>query len=346
MSSHRILVADDSALYRRLLTRVLNAHPKLEVVAVAEDGQQAVDLTEQARPDAIVLDINMPRMNGFEALESIHSRTKIPTIMISAGAAQDAQLAVRAVALGAIDLFVKPGTSSPQTASEALGPLADLVVNACFGRSTSASPPARLRSRGRSTAPDVLAFGSSTGGVAALTRLASALDPAGPAAVVAQHMPVGFTRSLARQLNQASPMEVVESEPGMELKRGRMIVCATDDHHWVVRRTGFELKVERESGEKEHHQRPAVDRLFRSVAAICGRTAVGLLLTGMGRDGATGLLAMRNAGARTIAESEDSAVVFGMPRAAIELEAATDILSLEEIREELSSITAANGVSL
>ncbi len=339
-ASYRIVVADDSALYRHVLPKVLNANPHLEVVAVAADGQQAVDLVDQHRPDGVVLDLNMPNLNGFDALERILQDHALPVVMISAGAAEDGQLAVQAVSRGAIDLFVKPLASSSVPLSQGLRRLSDLMHAACHGRSLHRAPSSASAKPSSMPAPsacDLIAVGASTGGIAALATIISNLDERTPPLIVAQHMPRGFTATLGYQLAHTCRLTVAESEPGMMLKPGSLILCATDDTHTVVRRARDGYRLDRNDGPKEHHQRPAIDPLFRSVADSAGARALGILLTGMGRDGAAGLLAMRNAGAQTIAESDATAVVFGMPRAAIEIGAAARTLALDQIQQELSA---------
>ena len=338
--TYRIVVADDSSLYRHILPKVLNAAPHLDVVGVAADGQQAVELVDEHRPDGVVLDLNMPRLNGFEAMEQILRRHTLPVIMISAGAAKDGQLAVQAVSRGAVDLFVKPAASPNTPLSEGLGRLASIVEAACRGTPRKASTRASQRTSParHDVSCDLIVIGASTGGISALSAIIKDLDDRTPPIVFAQHMPQGFTASLCQQLAHDCKLTIVESRPSMPLRPGHLVVCTTNDLHTVVRRSkDGAYRLAQDDGPKEHHQRPAVDPLFRSAAKAAGRRALGILLTGMGRDGASGLLAMRQAGAPTIAESDETAVVFGMPRAAIELGAAQQTLSLDQIKEELSA---------
>ena len=336
--TYRIVVADDSLLYRKILRRVLDAHPGLSVVHVAADGAEAVEAVQKEQPDGVVLDINMPRMNGFEALEKVlETNRRLPVVMISAGAAHDAKLAIQAVALGAVDLFVKPAAEPGKPISKELGPLAELVARACDGL---ARRPADQRAPpvSRPAVPqkcDVIAVGASTGGVHALARLIESLGPKAPPVVIAQHMPYGFTQSLAAQLQLRGTVDVVESAPGMTLEPGRAIVCTTNDRHTVVSRGPGTVGIDWSEAPKENFQRPAVDVLFRSIAKIYRNRALGILLTGMGRDGAEGLKAIREAGGTTIAESARTAVVFGMPKAAIDLGAAEHVLALDEIADVL-----------
>jgi two-component system chemotaxis response regulator CheB len=367
----RVVLADDSALYRHLLRRVFAADPEIEVVGVAADGAEALEMFRSASPDAVVLDINMPRMNGFEVLQAILAERPVPVFMISAGATEDGGLAVQAVARGAVDLFVKPRGTPGRPPSEELKSLVGPVKQAglSHARPRREAPlaasrdvePETLGARAHpseapgATAPstvvpavggrDVIAIGASTGGIAAVLQLIKTLGASAPPIVLAQHMPVGFTGRLAQQFAQVCALDVMESGARVDLVPGRLVICASDDRHTVVRSSGHRLYVEPLEGPKEHHQRPAVDPLFRSVAEVAGPRALGVLLTGMGRDGATGLLALRKAGATTIAESEESAAIFGMPRAGIELGAAQYVLDLDGIRRALASASPMRGLA-
>ena len=332
-AKRRIVVADDSSLYRHILKKVINAHPNLEVVAAVGDGQEAVEAVDQTRPDAVVLDVNMPRLNGFEALQQILRAQTLPVIMISAGAKTDAQLAVQAVTLGAVDLFVKPEVADDQPLSEVLQPLADLVNDACgHGKSArTETKPTPSRPQPAPRGVEVIVLGASTGGVAHIAKIVPQLTASSPPLVIAQHMPRGFTQTLAKQLAGKTSLEVLESTTNLPLAPGRIVICAANDRHSMLRRDSTKLVVDVCDGPKEHHQRPSVDALFRSTAQVCGASAVGILLTGMGKDGAIGLSVLKQAGATTVAESEETAVVFGMPRAAIELNAASYVLPLRDI---------------
>jgi two-component system, chemotaxis family, protein-glutamate methylesterase/glutaminase len=327
----RVLVVDDSAFMRRAVERMLVDSPAIRVVGTAANGEEAVSLACELHPDIIVMDVNMPEMDGLQALEHIMSRCPTPVLMLSTLTRAGAATTLRALELGAVDFVDK---SLPGTAMDIyqLGPkLRDKVLAVAStelqpapprnGIRADATPP---RSTSVSTTPapplagmvELIAIGASTGGPRALTEILPLL-PAnlGAAVVVAQHMPAGFTTTLAERLNERCALEVREAADGDRLRPGMVLIAPGGKQTRVVRAAdGFVARVTDSAPDLLHH--PSVDVLLGSVATAVGRRAIGVVLTGMGYDGAQGMMAMREAGARTLVESNETAVINGMPNAA------------------------------
>ena len=337
----RVLVVDDSAVVRRILEDELSRLPDIEVVGTAEDPYVARDLIALHGPDVITLDLEMPRMDGLSFLERIMRAHPIPVVVVSSLAPANSEAALRALALGAVEVVPKPG--SPFSVPDVGRSLARAIRAASVANLEAFVPlpegsPVRRPAPARGSTPPsgfarqvaVVAVGASTGGPRAVETLLRGLPADAPGLVVVIHMPSGFTRSYAERLDRLVPLRVREAAEGDVVARGQVLI-APGGCHLILKRTGARHTVHLRMGPPVHHQRPAVDVFFRAVARTAGAEAMGVLLTGMGSDGARGLLEMREAGAHTIAEDESTCVVYGMPRVAAELGAAVDVVPLGEI---------------
>lgn len=339
----RVLIVDDSAVVRKMLSQELDAYPDIEVVGTAVDPYVARDRIAQSRPDVITLDIEMPRLDGLSFLEALMKHHPIPVVVVSSVTPENSAQALRALALGAVDVISKPGSAF--TIPEVSGRLVRAI------RTAAATRPQRLqehsptpRTRGvLTTTHKIIAIGASTGGTQAIERVISEFPPDAPGTVICQHMPALFTGPFAQRLNAACAVEVREARDGDTVVPGLCLI-APGDHHMLLQRAGARYSVRVKTGPPVHHQRPSVDVLFESVARAAGANAVGALLTGMGADGAAGLLSMRTAGGRTLAQDEDSCVVFGMPREAIRLDAAERVEPLNRVAATLFTFLDASGL--
>lgn len=328
-----VLVVDDSALVRQTLKELLERSGEFQVT-LAADPFIASRRIALKRPEVIVLDIEMPGMDGLTFLTRLMATDPIPVVICSARAGEDAAVAIEALARGAIDVLPKPRLSVKDYLSDSAALLVDTVRAAAAskrGRIPLRPPRAPVTAIPQGVASSwVIAIGASTGGTEALALVLGALPRDSPAVLVVQHMPEGFTRAFAGRLNGLSPMQVKEAEDRDVVRQGEVLLAPGNRHMSVVRE-GPHLQVRIDSEPQVNRHRPSVDVLFRSVAGVVGSRSVGVLLTGMGRDGAAGLLEMRNRGAQTIAQDEATSVVFGMPKEAILLGAASRILPLESI---------------
>ncbi|CAG0958021.1 Protein-glutamate methylesterase/protein-glutamine glutaminase [Myxococcaceae bacterium] len=345
-----MLVVDDSAVARRLIAMALGSDPTIEVV-LAADPVIAATKIEQTAPDVILLDLEMPRMDGLSFLRRLMAEHPIPTVVCSAVAAPGTEAALRALADGAVEILEKPRWRDGALRSEWTRDLLRTIRAAALARvakrkSTPQLPlrrgPPHAESAARRGSHFVVAIGASTGGPEALTTLLRALPADGPGIVIAQHMPAAFTGALARHLDSVSEIRVREAADGDAILDGHALV-APGDRHVVVLRTGGRFSVSVLEGPRIGGHRPSVDVLFRSVARAAGPHAVGVELTGMGADGAEGLLAMRRAGAWTLAQDAETCVVFGMPREAIARGAAAMVLPLERIPGAIVASVRRNG---
>jgi len=331
----KVLVVDDSAIVRKLLADVIRGEPDMELVGVASDPFAARDLILRDRPDVLTLDIEMPRMDGITFLRRLMVHHPLPVIVVSSVTPAGSVASIEALRAGAIDVIPKPG-----------GPHSVLqVAERLKARIRAARAlPMRLGAGGRPAGPGepegvriagpppqgVVAIGASTGGTLAIEAVLTRLPADAPPIVIVQHMPPGFTRAFAERLDRVCAMRVREAAGGEALEHGSAWV-APGGRHLSVGASGAGLQTVLRQGPPVHHQRPAVDVLFHSMARLDGVGRVGVLLTGMGADGADGLLALRRSGAETIAQDEASCVVFGMPREAITRDAATHVASLDAI---------------
>jgi two-component system chemotaxis response regulator CheB len=338
----RILIVDDSAIVRRILTEALSGESDLEVVGTAPDPYVARDKILALRPDVLTLDIEMPRMDGLTFLKKLMHFHPLPVIIISSLAQTSCLAALQALELGAVEVLAKPG--GPYSVGELRHNLAHKVRAAAAARirppelagapcHPKPSLPARLAAPALPPGT-VLAIGASTGGTEAIANVLKRLPQRCPGIVIAQHIPAQFSRAFAKRLNDLCAMDVKEAEDGDTLRSGLALI-APGDFHMLLRKSGGRYYVSVKTGPRVCYQRPSVDVLFSSVAEAAGAGAVGVLLTGMGNDGAQGLLKMRRAGAHTIAQNEDTCVVYGMPREAVELGAAEQVLPLPAIAEAM-----------
>ena len=348
MSASRIkvLCVDDSALIRDLLTEIINSQPDMEVVAVAPDPIAARDLIKRHNPDVLTLDVEMPRMDGLDFLERLMRLRPMPVLMVSSLTQAGSEVTLRALELGALDFVAKPSLGIRSGMLEYANEIAEKIRAAARSRPHRARrrnepPPARLKAPLISS-EKLIIIGASTGGTEAIRRVLEPLPANSPAILITQHMPGGFTRSFAERLDRLCQISVKEAEDGERVLPGHAYI-APGDAHLKLARSGANYVARLDPGPPVNRHRPSVDVLFRSAAEQAGRNAVGVLLTGMGKDGAAGLVEMRQAGAPTIAQDEASCVVFGMPREAIALGGASEVLPLEEIAPRLLALVASSG---
>ena len=335
----KVLVIDDSAVVRKVLATELAKAPDIDVVGTAIDPYVARDKIVRLRPDVVTLDLEMPRMDGLTFLSKLMKYFPMPVVVASSLTPKGSEMAMRALELGALDVVCKP--SSAYSVAEISTVLVDRVRAAYAARfsmkRTQPAAPALSQAATRNatlnplkTTHKILAIGASTGGTEAIRHVLMGLPTATPGTVIVQHMPEHFTKAFAERLNGQCAMEVREAQNHDAVVPGVALI-APGNHHMLLRRSGARYYVELRGGPPVHHQRPSVDVLFYSVAEHAGRNALGVILTGMGADGAKGMLSMRDTGATTLAQDEKSCVVFGMPKEAIRMGAANEILSLDRI---------------
>jgi len=342
----KVLCVDDSALIRDLLSEIIGSQPDMEVVAVASDPIIARDLIKRHNPDVLTLDVEMPRMDGLDFLERLMRLRPMPVLMVSSLTQAGSEVTLRALELGALDFVAKPSIGIRRGMQEYSDEIADKIRAAAKSRPRQAlqrkdAAPARLKAP-IITSEKLLIIGASTGGTEAIRRVLEPLPASSPGILITQHMPGGFTRSFAERLDRLSQISVKEAEDGERIIPGHAYI-APGDKHLKIDRSGANYVTRLDEGPPVNRHRPSVDVLFHSAAQHVGRNAIGAILTGMGKDGAAGLLEMRQAGAPTIAQDEASCVVFGMPREAIAMGGATEIVSLEEIAARLMALAAASG---
>ncbi|WP_269530848.1 chemotaxis response regulator protein-glutamate methylesterase [Chitinimonas sp. BJYL2] len=337
----RIVVVDDSPLMRKLLTEIINSESDMEVVGAAPDPLAARELIRALSPDAITLDIEMPKMNGLEFLDKLMRLKPTPVVMISTLTAEGSGTALKALELGAVDCVAKPRSDlsrglrdMAEDIVEKLRTAANARISRSLPRPASTAPvPPRPKRPGVSSAAQhnrLIAIGASTGGTQALQTFLVELPADIPPIVVVQHMPPAFTRPFANRLDGLCAVKVKEAEHGERLRPGHVYIAPGDYHLALTRDTGH-LACQLLATERVNRHRPAADVLFDSVAALCGKRAVGVIMTGMGNDGAAGMLAMKQAGAYNFAQDEDSCVVFGMPKEAIKAGGVDEILPLDDL---------------
>ncbi|MBI4874106.1 MAG: chemotaxis response regulator protein-glutamate methylesterase [Acidobacteria bacterium] len=331
MTKTRILIVDDSAIVRKLLSEALSGEKDLEVVGTAPDPVVARDKILALNPDVLTLDIEMPRMDGLTFLRKLMHYRPMPVVVISSLGQAGCQAALEALRLGAVEVLAKPG--GPYSVGELRMDLAAKIRAAAAARLriAPAEPAARPEPPPAPPAPDgsaIIAIGASTGGTEAIQQVLTRMPANSPGIVITQHIPPVFSRAFANRLNEICPLEVKEACDGGALARGRVLIAPGNLHMLLRKSPGGGFRVAVQDGPRVCYQRPSVDVMFSSVAEAAGSQAVGALLTGMGADGARGLLKMKQTGARTIAQDEASCVVFGMPKEAIRLGAAHQVVSL------------------
>ena len=327
----KLLIVDDSAVVRKLLSKALSGLSDIKVVGTATDPYVAREKIVELDPDVITLDIEMPRMDGITFLGKLMQHRPMPVIILSSLTRQGGDLALKAMEAGAVDVLSKPG------GSYSLGEMAEQLaekIRAAARVKTLAQPKtasaATLAPTNIDLTHKIVAIGASTGGTEAIKEVLTRLPATVPGIVVVQHMPPNFTTSFAERLNELCPFEVREGQDRDSVYPGRALI-APGNYHMLLRRSGARYFVNVKNGPMVHHQRPAVDILFRSVAQSAGKNAVGVILTGMGADGAAGLLLMREAGASTIGQDEKSSVVYGMPKVAYEKGAVMTQVPLDQV---------------
>ncbi|TFY96194.1 protein-glutamate methylesterase/protein-glutamine glutaminase [Ramlibacter humi] len=348
----KVLVVDDSAVMRTFLAKVVGAQPDMELMGVASDPLLAIDRIRRAPPDVMTLDVEMPRMNGLDFLRKLMAVRPLPVVMVSSLTQQGAEATLRALELGAVDFFPKPSSIEEL---EATGPeIAEKIRAAAQARvgrrgwtptpaMDSGFAPLHAPSVLRPAAPSaasgtIIGIGASTGGVEALRHILTALPADMPPIVIAQHMLPGFTQTFARRLDAICELHVKEAQDGQEALPGGVYV-APGGRHLVVQRSGnggYRLRLSDEAPVNRH--RPSVDTLFRSLAEAAGEKCIALILTGMGADGAEAMVTLRRAGAMTLAQDEASCIVFGMPRQAIAMGGAQEVVGLGEVAERLREL--------
>jgi two-component system chemotaxis response regulator CheB len=338
----KVLVIDDSAIVRRILSDAIASEPDIEVVGTAPDPYIARDKILALKPDVLTLDIEMPRMDGLTFLKKLMQHHPMPVVVISSLGQNGGQASLDALRFGAVEVLAKPG--GPYSVGELRINLAQRIRAAAASRLPTPRDLNRLETS-RAVPPHaetafpeqaIIAIGASTGGTEAIAQLLTNLPANAPGVVIAQHIPAGFSRAFADRLNEICAMKVREARDGDFVPHGTALV-APGNFHMLLKRTSSGYQVQVKDGPQVWYQRPSVDVLFSSVADTAGSNAIGILLTGMGSDGASGLLKMKNNGAFTIAQDEASCVIFGMPKEAIRLNAADRVLSLVDIPSNILS---------
>jgi len=342
----KVLCVDDSALIRDLLREIINSQPDMEVVAVAPDPLVARDLIKRHNPDVLTLDVEMPRMDGLDFLERLMRLRPMPVLMVSSLTQSGSEITLRALELGALDFVAKPALGIRSGMLEYANDIAEKIRAAAKSRPRQArqaqSAPRVALKAPLTSSEKLIIIGASTGGTEAIRAVLEPLPANSPAILIAQHMPGGFTRSFAERLDRLCQLTVKEASDGERVLPGHVYIAPGGVHLKLVR-SGANYVARLDESPPVNRHRPSVDVLFESAAAQAGRNAIGVILTGMGKDGAAGLLQMREAGSPTLAQDEASCVVFGMPREAIAVGGAVEVISLDDIPERLMSLVAASG---
>lgn len=340
----RVLIVDDSAIVRQTLADILSSDPQIEVMATAGDPYFAAEKIRKKVPDVITLDVEMPRMDGITFLQKIMSQHPMPVVMCSSLTGEKSETALKALEFGAVEIIQKPRVGVKRFLEESKVLICDAVKAAALARLRAIRPARKTAPKLTAdavlakktskamirTTEKVVAVGASTGGTEALRIFLEDMPPDSPGIVIVQHMPENFTRSFAARLDTLCRISVKEAENDDSVLPGRALI-APGNRHMLLKRSGARYFVELKDGPLVSRHRPSVDVLFRSAARYAGKNAVGVIMTGMGDDGAKGLLEMKEAGATTIAQDEETCVVFGMPKEAIKLGAADKVLPLEAL---------------
>lgn len=360
----KVLCVDDSALIRSLMMEIINSQPDMTVVATAPDPLVARELIKQHNPDVLTLDVEMPRMDGLDFLEKLMRLRPMPVVMVSSLTERGSEITLRALELGAVDFVTKPRVGIRDGMLDYAEKLADKVRAAARARVRQtphvhhpATPggahphhphgpapvaPAPMVNNPLVSTEKLIIVGASTGGTEAIREVLTPLPPDAPAVLIAQHMPPGFTKSFAQRLDTLCRISVKEAEHGERVLPGHAYI-APGHAHLLLARSGANYVAHLSDEPPVNRHRPSVDVLFRSAAQYAGKNAIGVILTGMGKDGAAGLLDMRHAGAYTLAQDEASCIVFGMPREAIAMGAADEIAPLSEMSRRVMARLASMG---
>lgn len=359
MEKIKVLVVDDSALVRDLLTGVLESDPGIEVVGTAMDPLIARQKIKSLNPDVLTLDIEMPRMDGLTFLLNLMRLRPMPVVMISTLTEKGADVTLRALEIGAIDFVAKPRSDLAEGIEgyreviiEKVKAAAGARVRPYLGENPPGAEPGEIepkhsadavlrrrkrRARFTSELPPLIAIGASTGGTEAIREVLEQLPPDLPPVVIAQHIPEAFSLPFARRMDAASPLKVLQARDGEPLREGHVYI-APGSHHLIIERRGTGYRCELSNGPRVNRHRPSVDVLFRSVADAAGPRGIGVILTGMGDDGARGMVEMQQAGAQTLAQDENSSVVWGMPGAAVRQGAVGKVLPLGRVAAEIERL--------
>ncbi|MCW8807677.1 MAG: chemotaxis response regulator protein-glutamate methylesterase [Rhodanobacter sp.] len=349
MERVRVLVVDDSALVRKLMTAMLAGDPEIEVVGTAADPLIAREKIKQLNPDVLTLDVEMPHMDGLTFLENLMRLRPMPVVMVSSLTVQGAEVTLRALELGAVDFFTKPNSDLASSFGDSAQEICAKVKLASRARPRARTAVAKLevaprlsadavlpRAQGSGTrgGSPIIAIGASTGGTEAVRVILDAMPPDAPPILVTQHIPAAFSGPFAQRMDRTSAMRVCEAQDGQPIQSGHAYI-APGSHHLLMMWDGAKYVCRLHDGPQVNRHKPSVDVLFRSMAASAGAATIAALLTGMGDDGARGLLELHQAGANTLVQDEDSSVVWGMPGAAWKLGAAREMLPLEHIAARL-----------
>lgn len=353
MSKIKVLIVDDSALVRQTLADILSSDPAIEVIGMAQDPIVAVQKIGEQVPDVITLDVEMPRMDGITFLQKLMSQHPIPVVMCSSLAESGSETALKALEYGAVDIITKPKMGTKQFIEESRIRICDSIKAAAAARIRPTRVIKEVAPKYTAdvmmeapntkamilTTEKIVAVGASTGGTEALSVFLQMLPEDTPGIVIVQHMPENFTAAFAKRLNSICKVTVKEAENNDSVVRGHVLI-APGNKHTLLKRSGARYYVEVKDGPLVSRHRPSVDVLFRSAARYAGKNAVGIILTGMGDDGAHGMKEMHDAGAITIAQDEATCVVFGMPNEAIKLGGVDKIMPLEKIAAEMMRLCA------
>ena len=330
----RVLVVDDSALMRRMISDILNEDPEFEIVGTAMDPYAAREKIKQLNPDVITLDINMPRMDGLSFLEKIMTLRPMPVVMVSTLTEKGAKETIEALELGAVDYVTKPSVDISLNFDTIADEIRQKVKIASKANVKAIQPHTKtisseIKIQPGALLPKLVGIGSSTGGVEALTEVFLNLPKDCPPVVVVQHMPANFTTSFANRLNKLCKPEISEAYNGQKIEKGHIYI-APGDRHLRVKNSGSQFSIELFDGDNVSGHKPSVDVLFQSLADIGQKEIMGIILTGMGKDGAIGLKNLKDNGCRTYGQNEESCLVYGMPKAAFENGAVTALIHLKK----------------
>jgi len=344
MPKIKVLIVDDSAVVRQVLARDLAKDPGIEVIGAAPDPFVAREMIIKNQPDVITLDVEMPRMDGITFLKKLMAQRPIPTIVLSSLTATGSRTAIEAMSAGAVEVLCKP-SAAYSIANMGIDLIArvKIAARAKVSKRAESTAPASTIAMAETT-DKIWAIGASTGGVQALTDVISQFPANAPGTVIVQHMPPKFTNSFAERLNTLCKVRVKEAQDGDTVLPGHVLL-APGGYHMVMKRSGARYYVSIIDGPMVHAVKPAVDILFNSVAEVAGANAIGAILTGMGCDGAAGLLKMRHAGARTIAQDEATSVVYGMPMEAMKIGAAEKAIPLHDVVRVMAHLTMLRSIA-
>lgn len=345
MKKIKVLIVDDSPVFRALLQQLINSDPDLEVVAMAEDPFQARELIKQHNPDVLTLDIEMPKMNGVQFLKNLMRLRPMPVVMISTLTQHGAEATLAALELGAVDYFPKPAVESTAEMvnyKALVNEKIKMAAGANVATSSTTSSAVKLAAPKHNHKIEVIAIGASTGGTEAVKQVLSTLPAGLPPVIITQHISAMFSSSFAERLNEHSDIEVKELTANRAPLVNGCAYLAPGDKHIVVVRRGTHLYCQLDDRPAVNRHKPSVDVMFDAVAETVGKNAIGVILTGMGQDGARGMLRMKEQGAKTIAQDQASSVVWGMPRVAVEMDAAMSVVDLNSVAEQICHYLASD----